>query len=399
MSSFELTYRLFQQSPLIHFQYDEPNATLRVTEVKPKLDRYLSAKYAEQIPASWRIQSGALNYKMQIRVYGHSAILPIGRRTDYDIYYGSGATGKEKKALSQELIFLTVICLIPELREKLEESIEEFFILHNFGAMQNKGFGSYLAVRAVSGYSLSFPSDKKVADLLKSACGAAACYAFPAGAKPFKRIRLLYSLMKSGVNLDHGQYQRSLLFLYMHERYAMGNEKEFLKEQGIAPSIFSDSLIKKQREDALKAANSGRDEKHAPYYVRAFLGLGDCFRYLNSPDQSTDKTVIAIENPEIRRLGSCIFFKIIGETVYMAAKRMPAGIYGQRFTFRAVPADESAAGNDLAPCAPVSLCVPTLDEVGETFIDDFLAFCCEKFQGGILDRFDETRGCVVREVE
>ncbi|MGB3465250.1 MAG: hypothetical protein WBA74_08270, partial [Cyclobacteriaceae bacterium] len=37
----QLTFTLAQHTPLIHFQHDQQGATLRATEVKPKLDQYL----------------------------------------------------------------------------------------------------------------------------------------------------------------------------------------------------------------------------------------------------------------------------------------------------------------------------------------------------------------------
>ena len=37
----KLTIKLKQHTPLIHFQHDEYGATLRASEVKPKLDKYI----------------------------------------------------------------------------------------------------------------------------------------------------------------------------------------------------------------------------------------------------------------------------------------------------------------------------------------------------------------------
>ena len=44
MSSYKLEYKLKQQTPMIHFQYDQSGATLRATEVKPKLDKFIIKK-------------------------------------------------------------------------------------------------------------------------------------------------------------------------------------------------------------------------------------------------------------------------------------------------------------------------------------------------------------------
>ncbi len=41
----ELIVKLKQHTPIIHFQWDQAGATLRATELKPKLDRYIRVKY------------------------------------------------------------------------------------------------------------------------------------------------------------------------------------------------------------------------------------------------------------------------------------------------------------------------------------------------------------------
>ena len=42
--SFEKSYRLAAQTPMIHFQWNQQGATLRASEVKPKLDKFLITK-------------------------------------------------------------------------------------------------------------------------------------------------------------------------------------------------------------------------------------------------------------------------------------------------------------------------------------------------------------------
>ena len=41
----KLEFKLNPQSPLIHFQPDEAGATVRATELKPKLDKFLIEKF------------------------------------------------------------------------------------------------------------------------------------------------------------------------------------------------------------------------------------------------------------------------------------------------------------------------------------------------------------------
>jgi hypothetical protein len=41
---YKLEFTLKQHTPLIHFQHDQEGATLRATEVKPKLDKFVIEK-------------------------------------------------------------------------------------------------------------------------------------------------------------------------------------------------------------------------------------------------------------------------------------------------------------------------------------------------------------------
>jgi len=45
MSKFKLEFTLKQHTPLIHFQSNQKGATLRATELKPKLDKFLIEQF------------------------------------------------------------------------------------------------------------------------------------------------------------------------------------------------------------------------------------------------------------------------------------------------------------------------------------------------------------------
>ena len=75
--------------------------------------------------------------------------------------------------------------------------------------------------------------------VLRSTYSAEKSYCFDGGKEPFKRIKTIYSIMKSGVNFH--EYQRSLLFLYMHEKNNIANEKAWLKTQNMAPKLAEPS--------------------------------------------------------------------------------------------------------------------------------------------------------------
>lgn len=374
MSTILKTYTLTQQTPLIHFQYDQSGATLRATEVKPKLDRFLIRKLGDGLKKSWLIKdTESLNYKLRFYCPAFRTV-ELGRGTDFDIYYGNLGEN-QKKGVIADSVTMTVVCFIEELQQAIDENIKEFFAVTNFGTMQNKGFGSYL----IEGTDISL-----LPKWLKAACGATACYSFNGKQQPFVEIKKVYSIMKSGINANG--YQRSLLFLYMHETQSytrrlpkqnIDNEKAQLKQTGLAPAI------------AKNAGNLARTDLRNtnPRYVRALLGVGDHIDFLNAPAAWHDKTEVKISSKEIERLESCIFFKVLkaqndSYTVYFTAKRIHEEIYGKQFTFRAKTKKDRKAppAPAFVPApGPITMTVPKQNELPADFIDDFLRYCVSKF--------------------
>ena len=148
--SFQKVYTLIAQTPMIHFQYGQNGATLRATEVKPKLDKYLYehiSEYAKKFDISSKGLSentDALNYKIQMERSGEYRIFELDGRRQFSIYYGNqGKPENEKIKAIMGNVKMTVTCFDEELREYIDSVIGNFFIVTNFGTMQNKGFGSF----------------------------------------------------------------------------------------------------------------------------------------------------------------------------------------------------------------------------------------------------------------
>ncbi|MCR5782225.1 MAG: hypothetical protein K6G90_05750 [Clostridia bacterium] len=346
-TDYEKVFHLKQHSPLIHFQSEQTGATLRATEVKPKLDRFIlkklgGAEKVRQEHKNWFLgDKDALNYKLRFSSPDFER-LDLGPRTDYEIYFGNmGKNTRPVKAVRfLSDVAMTVICFDNELMETIGSLISGFFLVTNFGRMQSKGFGSFCAG--------GDPDENTVAAALKKEYQAKVCYAFESD-KPFKDIKTIYSIMKSGVNF-HG-YRRSLLFLYMH-KLGIGNEKAKLKQQGIAPVVSNGHGHQHD-------LNNNNEESR---YVRSLLGVGDHIEFLNDLSNRRDKTTISISNPEIERYQSTVFFKIVGRTVYFVGKRIDSGIFGKTFTFK-------KGGSS------VKIPVPEKSEqIDENFMDGFLAY-------------------------
>lgn len=368
--NFTKTYKLKQWTPMIHFQHDQSGATLRATEVKPKLDRFLHEKYGAKAK-SWMISDkSALDYKMSIRCFDKKTGEP------HALFYGNMGRAPEKKArtVMSDNIEMTIVCFDPELMKAIDESLGEFFLVTNFGTMQNKGFGSF----TVAGRDFSVG---EISQALRKASGAETCYSFINNSydQAFDRIKIIYGIMKSGVNFRG--YSRSLLFRFMHERYSIGNEKAYLKQNKMAPAIGQGHADKK-------------DESN--HYVRALLGVGDHIDFINSKENKRDKTSIKIESKDIQRLASPVFFKVIDNRVYFVGNRLNDEIYGRPFRF-SVP--QKGQGRVFKPEKKEAvLNVPEKSVLGDDFIDRFMEYAVKELNRSEMKKFRETGSVVIKEV-
>ena len=390
---------LLPQSPLIHFQWDQPGAALRATEVKPKLDRYIIKRYRKEngteIPKQWLIEQPskdktaekkpALKYRMRITAQNQNAPIilgtikvPITRRdgsvgykrqaTPYDIYYGNTGDENDKKGIMREHR-LEIQCFVSGLFETIKNYIREFFIVTNFGTMQSKGFGSFVIDDTDT-------KPRSICKVLMKEYGADTCYWFEASkGAVFKQIKTVYSLMKSGINLsvtdksdktkrNQIAYCRSLLFDYFHSEnknakgddYFIGNEKAWMKRKGIAP------ITGKHKYHP--------NESNAPErYVRALLGIGETLQFIpeNFSTRDKDKIVVKYGHTEkdkekkIDRLPSPILFKVINNKVYFLATKINPIIFDKEFRF------SSSRNKD-------TIRTPKKNEVRDNFLEDFLDY-------------------------
>ncbi|MBQ9945734.1 MAG: hypothetical protein IJO68_04340 [Clostridia bacterium] len=214
---------LNQQSPILHFQHQQQGATLRASEVKPKLDRFIKEKIAglpEATEAEKKIKQElykaenfvavkkedlqtnsfdayALNYKLRFENISRSDICEPA-----DIYYGNMklSDAEKTKTVFCSSVRMTLICFNSALLSYIEKHIEEFFVVTNFGRMQNKGFGSF-TVAEINGEPTKRMSHDEIALCLKKAFGAKVCYAFDvtdttnSRTNAFSKIKTLYSVI------------------------------------------------------------------------------------------------------------------------------------------------------------------------------------------------------------
>lgn len=205
-------FTLKQHTPIVHFQAKDNGATLRASEVKPKLDRYIleekgrerlhdkgtlkefreeGARYFRELdlkeiekkkkdkeytPKLCCIpgKNEALNYKLFFRIEENvKYFLPMNNvsekkkktiQGDAQNFFGLSSIELlspspyfanedkvrdkrwDKVRLATQIegdIYGEILCQNEELSKMIESYLQSFFLLHNFGARQTKGFGSF----------------------------------------------------------------------------------------------------------------------------------------------------------------------------------------------------------------------------------------------------------------
>jgi len=343
MSRFILEYKLKQQTPMIHFQYDEEGATLRASEVKPKLDRFLITKlgkgnYGDGLKVAeknkWLLgEHNSLNYKMRI-------VAPIGEQPQITVVNGKmffanqgvhSVEDKKRTVLYEEGFtkIEIIVGILKENRDNLKDFIEEyirsFFAVTNFGLRQSKGYGSFIVVNNDDSmptpiqYAALLPADRTwMIDLGKQdvfkGCNQVGI---------FDRYSVdafwIYSLMKSGINKP--KYNRGYIFQYMHSKNT-GNEKAYIKEKYPFVAQSGSNLSR------LYHANNN----NSSMYVRGLLGIAEFYEFdLITQDHELKK--IYIKGKNVERHHSPLTFRYYNNILYWILEDIPQKLLNESFQF------------------------------------------------------------------
>ena len=302
MSNYKLTFKLKQHTPIIHFQHDQHGATLRASELKPKLDKFLIKKLGlikknekgEDVPIdkykTWfnNKEKLSLDYKVKMLAtdepekyliasllkreykeelgrnnvnYLHS--MPyFAQESEINLLFEKVDTGRTNRRgvkifdynfirknlekiskwglMHTELISFTIISFKSDLLKGIKEHIYSFFANENFGTRQSKGFGCFSII--------SPTSPKAYEDLLKENFKYVYSYNSQISDLQEKlgQIAKDYKLLKSGRGQREGGYAKSQLFLYFVTR---SNPIRWEKRK-IKINISANPFKNKQRDES-----------------------------------------------------------------------------------------------------------------------------------------------------
>ena len=367
MNDWQKEYKLVQHTPLIHFQPSEPHACLRATEVKPKLDRFLieqlekDDRFGDGRWKKWFVGDGSqqsFDYMMRITPNSEQvertqsiengierAIARAEHRPPnaslheiHKNYFGNMASGNNiqdtvqaiQETFKESLFYkdgltLTIRCFIPELLTLIDEHIRGFFMMHNFGTRQRKGFGSFTVDINTE------PNAPKGFDLVRKYCPNAYYCKLDDNVSAdalLDAVWVLSAFLKSGFNRGEGNYVRGFVFRYFQrEKNPLANDKAFVKQK-VLLNVYNEAT---------------RGEHLHPYgnnvryrYVRGLLGTNENSRFCLNPRSQIrrDHTVhnIYIHSAEgVERFPSPLLFKPIGKFVFILPQKMPDEIFGSEF--------------------------------------------------------------------
>lgn len=356
MNDWQKEYKLVQHTPLIHFQHSEPHACLRATEVKPKLDRFLieqlekDDRFGDGRWKKWFVGDGSqqsFDYMMRItpnseQVERTQSIERAIARAEHrppntnlheihKNYFGNMVSGNNIQATIRETfkeslfykdgLTLTIRCFIPELLTLIDEHIRGFFMMHNFGTRQRKGFGSFTVDINTQ------PNAPKGFDLVGKYCPNAYYCKLDGNVNAdalLDAVWVLSAFLRSGFNRGEGNYVRGFVFRYFQrEKNPLANDKAFVKQQ-VLRNVYNEAT---------------RGEHLHPYgnnvryrYVRGLLGTNENSRFCRAPNAHTPVYDIYTHSAEgVERFPSPLLFKPIGKFVFILPQKMPDEIFGSEF--------------------------------------------------------------------
>lgn len=155
-NTYQLTFELKQHTPIIHFQHDQAGATLRATEVKPKLDRFILTKFGDGIYEDGvkmakndnllvgKGEHPALDFKIRVKDVTNLEKQVIN---GYPCYFANMGDGANKNLMMANKLNIDVFSFHSSLIEKIDKHFESFLLETNFGSRQSKGFGSFTLMK------------------------------------------------------------------------------------------------------------------------------------------------------------------------------------------------------------------------------------------------------------
>lgn len=338
----KLEVTLKQHTPLIHFQHDQEGATLRASEVKPKLDRFILEKLKEEGKPFSHLFSGsnkheALDYKLRVI----SDNVRTSRITDrFPLFFANMGDGYRKEfRFCNGSTHLKISSFDEEIIYLIKAYIVEFLLKNNFGTRQSKGFGSFYLDQNDSLYQSPLQTqllDYRFKATLRGNDEASKWFSL------FESIELFYKVLRSGINICNREgksifYMKSIMFKYAKEK-GLQWDKKTIKENYYPRAVEEQKQNHHDKEsaDILHFFQSKGDK----YLFKDLLGLSSSENWRLPYRQTITKEHLKNNNEsEIERFKSPVIFKPIrinedSFNVFFHGYTVPNDFLGKQFKIK-----------------------------------------------------------------
>jgi hypothetical protein len=326
----KLTVTLKQHTPLIHFQHEQEGATLRASEVKPKLDKFIikylfdndfekcktyligySLQNEKNIKEKYNSGFKALDYKLSIipqnekdvkipTIYkGKAYFTEMKKNEDFPFLMSNmgGKTNKDEliNLTLHDFLILTFNISNNYLYEQIVDTraVQAFFSKYNFGQRSTKGFGSFsvsrIDNREINWNEAFLPAHTP---LMKFSTRNIKNKTLDKQYVLFKTLDFYWKCLKSGIN-----YTRNDEAAYMKIRYVKAYLWHYLNDKGFT---WEKKAIKAHFH--LLTGRETRENPNPVIFARALLGCPDKFEYrYQDENRIKHNEMVSIKHNEINK--------------------------------------------------------------------------------------------------
>jgi len=380
---YKLEFTLKQHTPLIHFQHDQAGATLRATEVKPKLDFFIMKKLLNDpdIPdhkirdeffkiATTKISDGTDHPWKNLLVgkgnnehvaFDYKLLLISKDKSPQEDLKIKLITDADKSSIKSSQILFSLRCIDNDFIGFIRKNITEFFIFNNFGNRQSKGFGCFypdfldswdqVKKELVKSDFISFVSNEQLhpGNLQSKTKDGVSTFPF------YDLVSKKWRILKSGINLyDRAgvqtDYQKSLLFKYLNnkeirwdKRWIKRHLKKLIDSGALSADFLTSGSALNEPNDCCdfmmdvnddEGYNGWLDNPTVNYdyrFGRAMLGLAEHYEF-RAKKQYIYKVSVKNTNG-VERFKAPITFKIYENHLFAICNPIPQRLYDEEFSF------------------------------------------------------------------
>ncbi len=359
---YQVTFKVYQETPMIHFESKLQGATIRGTELRPKIEEFVRkygkqilSEYSTDIPVLFKDRDETTPSEYKIRVISENQdSLNINKKLSFMGNMGIKDEEKKYKAvLAKGCIQVDVFSFNKKIVEILKKVIPYVFLVENFGMSQSKGFGSFTAKEMCDNLdgSMSGPTHVVEPEKLMQELSCAIYRVDANKVKvdkydkikgPFELNQIIkthYKQLKAGINVSYKEpkrYEKSELVSYVYKqgiRWEKARIKHYMKKN--MPREFSNLKVEEKNKKEVESLFTSEDKYK---YMRAMLGLADNFEFrtINKKDikvMVTDATKDNNPAEQIERFPSPLRYKVHGKKIYIFCEEIPSVMFDKAFKF------------------------------------------------------------------